>query len=153
MESWQALKLAIGGETVRHAKRLKLSSSMVSKWQEPANDFTDCGALNPLDRVEEVVATALELERPEVDALAPIYYLANRFRGVFLPPAPRMMHHSELGQRLCASIREFGEFASEMSAGLEDGRLSPAERRRVAKEGHEAIHAIAELIRMVGERE
>lgn len=151
MESWEALKRAIGGETVRHAKRLRLSTSIVNKWQEPSSDFTDSGALNPLDRIEEVVAKALELGRDPRDAFAPLYYLAQRFHGVFLPPVARSARDAELGRRLCETIKEFGDFAGEMSTGLMDGRLSPSERRRAAKEGHEAIHAIAEIIRMMEE--
>jgi len=51
MESHEALKLAVGTDAVKMAKRLGRSSSLVHKWCEPSTDFSDSGALNPLDRL------------------------------------------------------------------------------------------------------
>lgn len=149
MESHEAMRRAVGRDAVKVAKRLGRSSSMVHKWCEPAADFTDSGAFNPLDRIEGTIEVALKEDRKSADAFAPIYYLAQRFGGLFLPPIPRTINTHEISTQLMRTVKEAGEAFSVAAAALEDDDLSPNERREILREAHEAMAAFAELTRMI----
>jgi len=80
MFSHEALKLAVGRDTVEHAKAHHKSTSLIHKWTEPATDYTDSGAFSPLDRLEILVDTSLRLGNvSRSHSLAPISFLAARF--------------------------------------------------------------------------
>lgn len=149
MESFEALRLAVGGEAVMVAKRLGLSSSMVHKWCESSADFTDSGALNPLDRIEVMIEASLRNGRKHSEAFAPIFYLASRFEGLFLPPVPRTCETRDYGKQLCRAIKEAGEAFAAAASALEDDELSPNERKRISREVYEAIAELSEFVRMV----
>ncbi len=151
LESHEALKLAVGSDAVAVAKRLGRSTSLVHKWTEPSSDFTDSGALNPLDRIEMVIEVALAKGRPPREALAPIFYLAQRFDGLFLPPVPRCPNHADFSRQLCTVVKESGEAFAAAAAALEDGALSLNERRQIGRELHEALAEMAAFARMVEE--
>jgi hypothetical protein len=85
MKSHEALQKAINGKTVEHAKRLGKSTVLINKWQEPHTDFTDSGAYNPLDRIEAIVEESIRQGVPLANALAPIYWLNDRFNLICLP--------------------------------------------------------------------
>ncbi len=149
MESYEALAQAINRDTIKHAKALRLSLSMVNKWQEPSSDYTDSGALNPLDRIETVIDTALKCDVPKGKAHAPIRYLAHRF-GLEVVPVPKSSTSvSELHQQLLRTIKEFGDLAAVSSDALEDQQLSRKERKDITKEGWEVVEATVRYIRMV----
>lgn len=61
MKSYEAIGRAIGHQATEFAKRLGLSTSMIYKWTEPCNDYSTSGALNPVDRLETVIETALRI--------------------------------------------------------------------------------------------
>ncbi|WP_020675524.1 phage regulatory CII family protein [Geopsychrobacter electrodiphilus] len=149
MESYEAMRRAVGGAAVKVARRLGRSSSMVQKWCEPSNDFTTSGALNPLDRIEGVIEVAVQERRRSCDAYAPIYFLAQRFGGLFLPPIPMTIKTSEISAQLCRTVKEAGDAFSVAAKALEDDNLSPNERREILKEAHEAMAAFAEFTRMI----
>lgn len=151
MESWEAIRLAVGTDNVKVAKRLGRSTSLIHKWCEPASDFSDSGALNPLDRLEMVMEVALREGRPARDALAPIYYLAQRFDGMFLPPVPKSLESADFARQLCKVMKETGEAVSEAAEALEDGVLSAIERRQTGKALHEAIAELSVFLRMIEE--
>ncbi len=151
MESYEAISRAIGKEAVAHARRLRLSTRLIYKWMEPSADFTSSGAYNPLDRVEEIIAGALRLGKPQEDAFALIYFLAYRFGGVYLPCPPSNCDLGALSKQLVKCIQEFSECAAETAKALDDDFLSPVERKRIIKEGHDAVAAITQLIRMAKE--
>lgn len=149
MESHEALRMAVGGHAVAIAKRLGRSSSLVHKWCEPSTDFTDSGALNPLDRIEIIVEAALREKQPTRDAFAPLFYLACRFGGMFLPPVPRTIETCEYSKRLCRAVKEAGEAFATAAEALEDDDLSPNERKKIAREVYEAIAELSEFVALV----
>ena len=153
MESHEAMKLTVGTDAVKVAKRLGRSSSLVSKWCEPSTDFSDSGALNPLDRLEMVIEVALNEGRKPGEAFSPIYYLAQRFGGLFLPPVKHQVNTIAYSKQLCSAVKEAGEAFAAAAEALEDDVLSNNERRRISKELHEALAAMAAFARLVdGER-
>lgn len=150
MRSYDALHLAIGGHTFDHAKALRLSMSMVGKWQEPANDFTDSGAYNPLDRIETIVQTALTLGKvSHEEALAPIQYLNERFNiiGIQMPTCPEDINTVQ--KALLKTAKEFGDLMSTSAQCLEDGSLKRKERERISKEGWELIRQAAIYLKSI----
>lgn len=149
MESFDAMRLAVGTDAVKVAKRLGRSSSLVSKWCEPSTDFTDSGALNPLDRLEMVVEVALSQDRKPTEAFAPIYYLAHRFGGLFLPPVRHQVNTLEYSKQLCRAVKEAGEAFAAAADALEDDVLSNNERRKISKELHEALAEMATFARLI----
>lgn len=146
MRSHEAIQKAINGKTVEHAKRLGKSLSLLSKWQEPQGDYTDSGAYNPLDRIETIIETALRLGEPRENALAPIYYLNQKFNLICIPVPSKSQCESEISKGLLKTVKEFGELAAEAAKALEDGALSAQEFKRIDKEGWDAIKEIASFL-------
>ena len=152
MHSHEALQRAIHGSTVQFAKRLGLSTSLVNKWQEPTNDWTDSGVYNPLDRIEAVVEMALSQGRDEKDALAPIHYLARRFGLISIKiPEYNKNDLGDLTHELMDTITEFGQLTEATSAAIADGRISCNEAKRIEKEAWELIHQVTVFMARVRE--
>ena len=151
MESFEAMRLAVGGDAVKVAKRLGRSTSLVNKWCEPSADFSDSGALNPLDRLEMVIEVAEKQKRSACDSYAPIFFLAQRFGGMFFPPVKVQGNSLEFAKQLCRTVKEAGEAFAAAAEALEDGELSTFERRRISKELHEALAEMATFARMIDE--
>lgn len=149
MESYQAMRMLIGGDTVALAKRLNRSTSLLHKWGEPHTDYEQSGAMNPLDRLEIMIEFARGAGRTDDEALAPIHWLANRFDCLVLPPSPR--HHDDqvYARWLCRAVKEAGEAFAAAADALADGKLTTHERRRVSRELHHAISAMASFARLV----
>lgn len=149
MESYESLRMAIGGHAVRVAKALGLSSSLVHKWCEPSTDFSDSGALNPVDRTETIITTSQREGQAQRDALAPLFYLAGRFGCIILPPVPKTIETRDYSRQLCTAMKEAGEAFATAAGALEDDNLSPNERRKIARDAYEAIEALSQFVRMV----
>lgn len=147
MQSHEAIEKAIGHKTRKHAKRLGLSISMVHKWQEPHSDFTDSGARNPLDRIEQIIETSISLGGSENDSLAPLFYLSGRFGFSCIklmdtkPPSAK-----KLQMELVRTIEEFGKLMTEAAGDLEDGKIDPTEAKRIKEKGNQVIRQILTLI-------
>ncbi len=143
MKSYEALNRCINRKTVEHAKNLQLSTSLLHKWQEPSTDFTDSGALNPLDRIEALIEKSIALGTKKEDALAPVQYLAERF-GLIVIPVPEVEPDvGKVSVELLKAIEEFGDLAREASAVLRDGRITYAEFDRINREAWELIRQVA----------
>lgn len=143
MKSYEALNRCINRKTVEHAKNLQLSTSLLHKWQEPSTDFTDSGALNPLDRIEALIEKSISLGTRKEDALAPVQYLAERF-GLIVIPVPEVEPDvGKVSVELLKAIEEFGDLAREASAALRDGRITYAEFDRINREAWELIRQVA----------
>jgi len=149
LKSYDALNRAINRQTVEHARRLHVSTSLVHKWQEPAVDFTDSGAYNPLDRIETIIETALSLGVKPEDALAPIYYLAERFGQIVIPIPKTENTAAAASGELLKTVQEFGELASEASKALQDGKITWQEHDRINREAWELIRQVALFLRIV----
>jgi len=146
MESYQAIQAAVNGKSVEHAKRLGVSLSLVSKWQEPSLEFTDSGAYNPLDRVETVIRTSRDLGNEPERHLAPLHYLAAKFGQIVFPaPAPGK-NLSDLQQELSKLVKEFGDVLTESGKRLGDGDVSSKDARAITKEAQEVQRALSSFI-------
>jgi hypothetical protein len=144
----------MAGKTIEHAKRLGLAAVTLHKWQEPTADYTDSGCYNPLDRIETIVRTALELNKSPDDALSPIYYLAKQFNLAAVPcssPRPQKVDVADVSQNLLATIREFGDLTREAAAALADRKIRKPEANRIDKEGWELIRQAVVFIQAVHE--
>jgi len=150
MESFEALANTINRKTAVHAKALGLSVSSVAKWQEPSLDFSDSGAFNPLDRVETIIKTALGLGVEHDMALAPVHYLGEKFNFVtmLLPPRDRE-ELPDISRQLHRVVTEFGHLLQESAEALEDGKISPAERKRIEREALHLYSALGLFITLV----
>lgn len=152
MKSFEAMGMAIGRDRVEHAKALHKSVHLISKWTEPSTDFTDSGTFNPLDRIESIIETALKIGNVvPAHALAPLYYLAGRFNCQLIPIPTKHPCLRDLAAQLCTTITEFGEMVYAAGEAMQDGVISPDERRRIEKEAMELQAAIGQFTAMVSE--
>lgn len=74
--------------------------------------------------------------------------IAKNWRhGLIAIPVPQVGHMSDedLTQMLCKAVKEFSEFASEVSKSIADRKITPDEDERMEKEVQEAFAAMAEL--------
>ena len=149
MKSYEALQKAIKGKTVEFARKLGLSTILVNKWQEPSTDFTDSGALNPLDRIETVIEEAIR--QGHADAMAPLHYLAQRFNLVIVGDVNGPVCLNELTKELLNTSKEFGELAAAASKALQDNKLRRDEIKAIKKEGWELIRQTASFVRLIEE--
>lgn len=152
MESWEALGRCVGRDTVKHAKALGRSTALVNKWTEPSTDFSDSGAINPVDRIETMIETALSLGNvSRSDALAPLQYLALRFGCTLINLPPSLPHLKDLTDQINHSSKEFGHFISANCEALEDGRITRDEFRHIDSEGMHLIQAVGSVIKLADE--
>ena len=84
-------------------------------------------------------------------ALAPLYYLAGRFNCQLLPIPSQHPCLQDLAAQLCVTIKGFGELVSSSGEAMQDGIISPDERRLIEKEALELQAAIGLFTKMVSE--
>jgi len=149
MESFEALNKCIGKHTREVAKRLRVSAVLVYKYQEPHNDFTDSGSINPIDKLNDIVNVAKECGQGE-DAMEPIYFLAAK-HGLTCIHLPQVNTPEGVGPELLKVIKEFSDVAQATASALSDNRISPPEAKKIEREGNEAIRAISTLLSVVKE--
>jgi hypothetical protein len=152
MESYEALSTAINRNTVKHAKALGLATSTVNKWQEPSTDFNDSGSYNPLDRIETIIKTSLEMGTPADAATIPVQYLAQRFNLFVTPLPPTNPGLPNIIEQIHKTTRGFAELIKVSSDAIEDGRFPPETRLCIEKEGIHLLTAVSTLIKMIREK-
>lgn len=150
MKSHEAIEKAVGKDAEEFAKALRLSRWTVIKWKEPHEDFTDSGSINPLDRIETVISTALRLGRSRADSIAPIHYLAQQNNCILIDVGLPFSKHI-LSKELLKTVKEFGDVADEAGKALEDGTLSRQELKRLKKEGWELINQMMSFLKRAEE--
>ena len=79
------------------------------------------------------------------DSDEPLHFLARQRGGVFIRLPDPADTNSDLVQALAASIKEFGEFASETARDVSDGDIPADQLSRIEHEGDEAISAILRM--------
>lgn len=149
MKTFEAIRRMVGGHHEEIAKALHRSANLVYRWTLPVDDYSESGAFNDLDRLENGMRRALELDVPQVDALAPIHYLALTFGGRFLPPVPCGCKMVDLSRQLTRAMKETSEALAITAAALEDDAITPAERKRIVKETYEGIHELCRIVSML----
>lgn len=72
----------------------------------------------------------------------------NARLGYVALPVPQLAEGADAGftQGLASAVHEFGQFISEVSTNLADGRVTDNERRRIEKEAAEMIDAAQKLV-------
>lgn len=152
MKSWEALKLCIGPFCEEVAKRLGRNKFTIYKWIEPSEDYTDSGKLNPVDRTEHIIETALSHGVARQNALAPLDYLERRFGRVAIDLPKPSACSMAITQQLITTIEEFSQLTREVSKDLHnDGCIDRHEAKRIHKEGWHAVEAIVVLIKKAEE--
>ena len=151
MNSHEAIAQAVNKNFPDVAKALHKSTSLLHKWCEPSADWSDSGTYNPLDRLETIIETALKLRTPTSDAYAPIYYLAQRFNGIFIPLPKASPCANEVSNDLLKTIKEFGDLARVASDALRDGRISDVEAAVIEKEVWHLINQAGVFLQTVKE--
>lgn len=149
MKSYEAIGRTVNGLAVEFAKRLRLSTSLLYKWMEPCVDYSDSGALNPLDRLVTLIETALQLNPRRDDALAPLQYLNEHFNLIAVPRPHNRQTTTEISQELLKTIAEFGELAKITSEALKDRILTADEKQEINIEGWRLLRQVAAFLQSV----
>lgn len=151
MKSYEAIAKAVNGLAVEFAKRLRLSTSLLYKWMEPCIDYSDSGALNPLDRLEMLIEIALQLNSNRDDALAPLQCLNEHFKLIAFPRPQKQQTITEISQELLKTISEFGILAQYASTALEDGIVTSEEAQNINVVGWRLLRQVAVFLQSVKE--
>ena len=78
----------------------------------------------------------------------PIHWLCRQRGGLFLQLPDPAQGAGELVQALAVSIKEFGDFATEVAEDISDGLIPRHQLDRIQKEGHEAMESIMALLKL-----
>ncbi len=146
MQSHEAIAAAVQTKAIEFAKRLGLSTSMIYKWMEPSTDYSNSGALNPLDRIESIVETARQFNPNKDAALAPLQYLNERFGLIAINTPKTKSNPNEISQELLKTVTEFGELVKVASAALEDGVLTDKESQNINTTGWQLLRQVAAFL-------
>jgi len=76
-------------------------------------------------------------------------YLAGAMGAVVIRLPRPGQGHPTTERDAVAAVREFGELMAAVGAALDDGHISPDERRRITREGYDALQAIMTLLKRV----
>lgn len=142
MKSYSAIKRAVGPHVEAFAKRFRRSRQRIYQWMEPAEDYTDSGTINPVDRVELLVETAVSLGQPEADAMAPLDYLDNRFGRVAFTLPKDIGTPEHEAKELLQLMEESGDIVREHNKCAKDGRISKLDFAQVDREIWEAARQL-----------
>ena len=91
----------------------------------------------------------LPLMQP-AESAAPMHYLARELSGVYVPLPPGAAGECEVTRALLGTVKEFGEFAVEVSESLMDGSITAEELTRINHEGQHALSAILAVMELAG---
>ncbi len=129
-------------------RALGLSTRAIEQWGS-----ADSGKRSPGERLEILIATALEHRTPH-DALAPLHLLAERF-GYALQQNTESGDTSpvvdDANRTAASALLEASEAVQAVIRATEDGILSRDEVGDVSRECDEAIEALQRLKRAVRE--
>lgn len=149
MDAHDAIRQAVNGRYEEVAKAIGRSANLVHRWTLPVTDFSESGAYSDLDRLEALMEKSLALGTPVSKALAPIYRLAQRFGGYFIPPAPMVCETRDIARQLTLTMRKVGELLAATAEAIEDDKITPAERRELLLRSHEGLHELSQLVSLV----
>lgn len=129
MESHALLSQCFKKLGVKHcAAELGLSAPLLYKWCESNKGTEDSGAVNPLDRVAQIVRLT--------DDRTPIDWLCTQAGGVFVPDDLGNKHSlPALIQQTHKILKEFSDLIHVISVGMaDDGRIDRDEATRIRDE-------------------
>ena len=125
MESFDAIGLCVGRDADDIGRALKLEAVTLRRWKQDPVDGS--GSRNPLDVIRIMVQSSLNLGRSPQEALAPIVYLQEFFKEQ-MEQCPGDLH-----EIYSDTMHEFSRLVAEHAAALRDGKVSPAELRRMER--------------------
>ena len=79
---------------------------------------------------------------------APVEFLARERGGAFIRMPEPAECNAGLVRGLAVSVKEFGEFAAETAADIEDGDIPRDQLDRITREGQEAVEAILSMMKL-----
>lgn len=149
MKSYEVLRQAadrIGVKVL--AGKLRLSPALVYKWCQEAEAVTGepSGALNPLDRVAEIVEATGDADV--------VNWLCHQSDGFFVrnPKAPASHADTELLMNTQRLVHEFGQLLVTVTKSIEDdGAVKPHEAERIRR-AWELLKRSAEAFTVACER-
>src|SRR5258708_5245584 len=103
---------------------LGLSTSMIYKWAEPADDTTGSGSANPLDRIEALLRSTGDLRV--------VHWICQRAGGFFiLNPKTTKPHPSYLIPATNQIVQEFADLLAVVAAAAADNYVTPKEAKDI----------------------
>ncbi len=131
MKSWEILREATEKVGVKAlAAKLGLSTALVYKWCQPHDpeDEDASGALNPLDRLAQIVEATGDKEL--------VNWLCNKAGGFFVPDT--QVDGRKMGSDLLVGaqqlVKEFSDMLEEVSRSIaDDGSIDPGEASRIRR--------------------
>lgn len=149
MHSWEVLREAADKVGVKAlAGRLRVSPALVYKWcvEADPNDPDTSGALNPLDRLREIVQFTKHI--------AVVNWLCHEANGFFVHNPERMSRDidTDLLQSTQHLVLAFSQLLNEVSESVaDDGAIDSPEAGRIRK-GWEELKTTAETFVVACER-
>jgi transposase len=105
------------------ADDMGLSLSMIYKWAEETGE-TGSGAINPLDRMEQLVNSTEDKRLPE--------WIAERAGGFFIQnPAERWPHPYSLIPATNQILQDFADLLAVVAHAASDNHITPAEAKKI----------------------
>lgn len=141
MKSFEAMSLCIGRDAELMADVLGRKPITIRRWKQ---DPMQSGARNPVDSLEMLMQTALDLGRDRSEAFAPLDYLVGRFDSRDRPQVSSSLHSAFADMAL-----EFSHLTMEYSAAIRDGKVTPDERRRLQREAAHIRERLDDLDRVL----
>jgi len=103
---------------------LGLSTSMIYKWAEPADDATGSGSANPLDRIEALLRSTNDLRL--------VHWICQRAGGFFIRnPKTTNPHPSYLIPATNQIVQEFADLLAVVAAAAADNYVTPKEAKDI----------------------
>lgn len=84
------------------------------------------------------------------ESAAPMHYLARELSGVYVPLPPGAAGECEVTKAMLNTVKEFGEFAAQVSSSLMDGSISAEELARINREGQHVLTATLAVMELAG---
>lgn len=148
MESFEILKQAADKVGVKAlAAELKLSPALVYKWCQPCepDDPDTSGALNPLDRLAEIVRVTNDIEV--------VNWICQQAGGFFVPNVHPDRRHVGTDLLIGAQqlVKEFSDMLEEVGRSVaNDGEIDDPEAERIRRDW-ETLKRVAESFVIAGE--
>jgi len=118
------------------ASDLNLSLSLIYKWAETPNADLGTGALNPLDRVDQLIQSTQD---PRV-----IHWLCQRAGGFFIRnPKTHHSHPDFLIPATNQIVQEFADLLAVIANAAGDNHIDTAEAKKIRKRWEE-LKAVTE---------
>jgi hypothetical protein len=137
MKSYELLREVLQTTSAKQVSAdLGLSLSLIYKWAETPNEELGTGALNPLDRVDQLIQSTKD---PRV-----IHWLCQRAGGFFVRnPKTHHAHPDFLIPATNQIVQEFADLLAVIASAAGDNHIDPTESKTIRKRWEE-LKAVTE---------